>query len=178
MTALKLGALVALAMATVLPVGARDVDRLEFPGDFPGPPFYARLQSVPLEANGWVAIPFIRDPAHVRPGFNLLLLVDVPWAFFTPLTSEGFVVQDESGDILQAVTNGVPGMPVWFVASAEFAAAGGAADFYREELHLPGPGRPSSMIDIVSRGTVGADRFSVHFVEANGTIRVRRIELK
>jgi hypothetical protein len=185
-TARRCAALAVLTIVAVLPASADELTRLEFPGDFPGPPFYARLSVFPLEADGRVAIPFIRDPAFVRPTFNLLALFDVPWAFFAPLESEGFVLQDDSGAIHKAVTRGLPGMPVWFVSAAEFAAEAadgvvligdvlamstlrqGAADTYREELHPGAAGKPD-MINIVSRGRVGDETFLIHFVETGGS---------
>jgi hypothetical protein len=183
---LSIAMLSAILVTAGVAASAKGSNRLEFPGDFPGPPFYARLQAVPLEADGWVAIPFYREPAQVPAGFNLLLLFDIPGAFFVPLTTEGFVVQDESGALVKAVTRGLPGMPVWFVSSVEFASAAGDgvvtitdllamaslrrgnADSYREELHPGEQGRPA-MIEIVSHGAVGGQEFTMQFVETGGS---------
>jgi hypothetical protein len=50
-------------------------------GGSPGPPFYARVSPIMNElffSDGWLAIPFYRDPACIPAGFNLLDLYHFP----------------------------------------------------------------------------------------------------
>ncbi|MHC4342623.1 MAG: hypothetical protein ACYSX0_20705, partial [Planctomycetota bacterium] len=64
-------------------------ERLEFPGDFPGPPFYSYEFNSPDD--GWAAILFIRDPDCVPASANLLALDFA--ALSCPLTAHGYVIR-------------------------------------------------------------------------------------
>ncbi|MHC4166874.1 MAG: hypothetical protein ACYSWQ_07950, partial [Planctomycetota bacterium] len=63
---------------------------LNVPGESPGAPWYAGLSRDFAPTDGTqVAIVFTRDPAHIRPDFNLLDLEDIPAAFECPLLFSG-----------------------------------------------------------------------------------------
>lgn len=70
--------------------------RTAFPAQNPGPPYYAFFAGAPFAEifrdDGWVAIPFVRDPSCVPLGFNLLASADIPAAFGFELTVEGFAL--------------------------------------------------------------------------------------
>jgi hypothetical protein len=63
---------------------------LNVPGESPGGPWYADIGRDFIPADGaWVAIVFSRDPAHIRPDFNLLDMEDIPAAFECPFLLSG-----------------------------------------------------------------------------------------
>ncbi len=63
---------------------------LNVPDESPGAPWYAGLSRDFIPADGsQVAIVFTRDPAHIRPEFNLLDLEDIPAAFECPILFRG-----------------------------------------------------------------------------------------
>ncbi len=93
--------------------------RVEVP-PAPGIPVYARTDFIPHNEE-WAAIVFYRDPACVRPNFNLLDLIDVPAVFGCPLTVAGFEIWENGPppiDPAPLFTNlrGLGHVPVWFVS--------------------------------------------------------------
>jgi hypothetical protein len=63
---------------------------LNAPGESPGGPWYAGFGRDFIPADGsQVAIVFERDPAHIRPDFNLLDMIDIPSVFECPFLLSG-----------------------------------------------------------------------------------------
>jgi hypothetical protein len=157
---------------------------------FSGPPYYAFLDRPPIgeifRDEDWVAVPFVRDPNCLlasNPGFDLLDSVDIPGAFFCPLTVSGFAIWKNGpppdGDIvpIQAYYTGLGSVPVWFALWADVEAAmadghltiqelhdiriDGFASFF-EAIEQPGPLRPQGFgngkIEIVTIGTLSDGR--------------------
>jgi serine/threonine protein kinase len=63
---------------------------LNVPDESPGAPWYASFGRDSIPADGTqVAIVFTRDPAHIRPEFNLLDMEDIPAAFECPILFRG-----------------------------------------------------------------------------------------
>jgi hypothetical protein len=123
--------------------------RTDFPSpEFPGGPFYARIEDHPPHAftdGGWAAIPFYRDPACLaanRPDFNLLLFFDVPAAWACPMTVHGFALwrgEVGLGSPHTLITHGSGAVPVWFVPETAFLAAVADGELTIGELaSLPG----------------------------------------
>jgi hypothetical protein len=99
---------------------------LTFPGDDPGPPFYARIailgpDKLLMESNGTIIIPMMREVACIDPEFNLLDLYHIPNAFFCPLTlsGKGLIEPNAPMGTFPVIAYGSgTNMPVWFVDSA------------------------------------------------------------
>lgn len=180
----------ALAETAVEALGqeAQGLARKEIPAEDPGPPFYARLTSTLdqfFHADGWLAIPFYRDPACVPPGFNLLELFHFPGpdgagAFACPILVRGFMLI-EPGAPLGAFPRKVAlegdSVPFWFVKWDDFQATAadgivtiaelealgpirGTADRYRETLK-PRVGEHAVVIS-AGGSTDDGRRFSFH----------------
>jgi hypothetical protein len=97
-----------------------------FPGDIPGPPYYALLGRGYLPADGgWVGIVFTRAPECVPSGFNLLDQFDIPRAFGCALTIEGEAWRRNPSDLIpfQIHARGTGAVPIYFVAEAELQTA-------------------------------------------------------
>jgi hypothetical protein len=97
-----------------------------FPGDIPGPPYYALLGRGYLPADGgWVGIVFTRAPECVPAGFNLLDQFDLPTAFGCALTVEGEAWRHDASDPIpfQIHERGTGAVPIYFVAEAELHMA-------------------------------------------------------
>jgi hypothetical protein len=97
-----------------------------FPGDIPGPPYYALLGRGYIPADdGWVGIVFTRAPACVPAGFNLLDQFNLPAAFGCPLTVEGEAWRHDASDPIpfQIHERGTGAVPIYFVAEAELLVA-------------------------------------------------------
>ena len=129
---------------------------LHFPGESPGPPYYANVERPFMwHTEQWAAIVFVRGPECVRLDFNLLDLLDAPAAFGCRLTVSGFDLYDKPGDLVPRHTlitgNAVP---VWFVPWPDFQVAiadgvlrigeldllsplKGIARVYHEVVHVP-----------------------------------------
>lgn len=191
----------ALAVPAAMNLRATGQVRLLVPEESPSGPFYARIErGVVLQAGGWVAIPFYRDPACVRSSFNLLNFFDfanIPAIFGCPLTMHGFELWDDpaaDAGPRQAKYEGNGALPVWFISAADFAAAlpgltktellampslmQGVATDYEETLHPLGVAR-QSMLEIVASGDLPDGRtFHLVAVEAAGELRVVRIEFR
>jgi hypothetical protein len=123
--------------------------RTAFPSlEFPGGPFYARIEDHPPFAftdGGWAAIPFYRDPeclAANRPDFNLLLFFDIPAAWACPMTVHGFALWHGEvgvGSPHTLITHGSGAVPVWFVPEEVFLGAVADGELTIGELaSLPG----------------------------------------
>src|SRR5687768_9747675 len=97
-----------------------------YPGDSPGPPYYALfgLGFTPNDA-GWVGIVFVRSPACVPPGFNLLDWLNPPAAWGCALTVEGTAWWHDPPvpPAFQFRARGTGAVPVYFVTLAELQAA-------------------------------------------------------
>lgn len=146
-TKLKSGAfLTAIFTVLLLPVLASSADRIlidEWDSNHAFAPMYARVMNNGL--SDYVPIVFYRNPACVRPDFNLLMVMDPPVLIdpgppplidfralaCLPLTAEGFAIFEGEFD----PTAGVPpiqnklagdAVPFVFVARADFNAV--AAD--------------------------------------------------
>jgi N-acetylneuraminic acid mutarotase len=97
---------------------------LSAPGESPGGPWYADFSRDFIPADGaQVAIVFSRDPAHIRPEFNLLDMMDIPAVFECPLLLRGQEWWHEPFvDFPFKVKNGLDNdgsVPVYFVELAE-----------------------------------------------------------
>jgi len=182
------------ALATVALDAAGQV-RLLVPEESPSGPFYARIErGVVLESNGWVAIPFYRQPGCVRTSFNLLNFFDfanIPAIFGCPLTVHGFELwRDPLTDPgpRQSRLEGDGAVPVWFVSDADFYAAlpgltmteleampslmRAEATYFEETLHPLGIAR-QSMLEIVASGLLPDGRtFHLSATEAGGALQV------
>lgn len=178
-----------LASLGLFASSANSADRIvidEFDSNGAYAPFYARIIDN-LESD-YIPIVFYRPPSCVNPAFDLLLLFDVPAAFFClPLTIEGFAIfEDFETDVL----TGTPpfqqnfkgdSVPFVFVERdtyntiaadgltiADLLAAGtwGTATSYKEVLSpKPGPAQVG-FVNILAKGTLDDDGtpFSFHVV--------------
>jgi hypothetical protein len=106
--------------------------RVLFPEEDPGAPLYLRATSLLNQffvSDGWLVIPFYRNPDCVRSDFNILQLFDVPQAFSCPLTVQGHYIIEKNaplGTLPIIVQSTSSAMPFWFVRWDEFSLA--AAD--------------------------------------------------
>jgi hypothetical protein len=97
-----------------------------YPGEAPGPPYYALLgQGFVPNDGGWAGIVFIRSPACVPAGFNLLDQFNIPAAWGCELTieGEGWWHDVSVPPAFQFHERGTGAVPVYFVALAELEAA-------------------------------------------------------
>jgi hypothetical protein len=112
----------AVTMATVLgslASAAAVQTLLRVPGESPGIPAYARLETpFAVHTDEWAAIVFYRLPGCIPSSFNLLNFFDVPGAFACPLTVSGFEIWENApgtdGAPRQALSSGFA-VPVWLV---------------------------------------------------------------
>jgi len=97
-----------------------------YPGETLGPPYYA-LFGVGFTPNdaGWVGIVFVRSPACVPPGFNLLDWLNPPAAWGCALTVEGEAWWHDPAvpPAFQFRDRGTGAVPVYFVMLPELQAA-------------------------------------------------------
>lgn len=112
-----------LGVAALLTV-AYAAERLDFPGDFAGPPLYGVV--VDSADDGWVAYAFYHDPDGIPGGANL---IDVdPAARGVALTVHGYVIRSDPPpappDVFHVENN--EDMPVWLVSFDDYEDA--AAD--------------------------------------------------
>ena len=95
--------------------------QVDFPANDPGAPFYMRSGPILKQffvSDGWLVIPFFRDPSCIRPDFNLLQVFDVPAAFSCALTVEGFYIIEadaSQGSFPMIVQSTGSAVPFWFV---------------------------------------------------------------
>jgi hypothetical protein len=168
--------------------------RLVVPEESAGGPYYARVErGVVLEAHGWVAIAFYRDPACVRSNFNLLNFMDfanIPSIFSCSLTVNGFELWDDPATDAaprQSKLRGNGSVPIWFVSDVDFRAAlpgitltellampslmQGVATQFEETLHPLG-GAQQNSLQIAASGDLPDGRtFQFLAVEAAGELR-------
>lgn len=190
---------IVVMLATTWPADGQ-VRRL-VPEESLGGPYYARVErGVVLESDGWVAIAFYRDPACVRPNFNLLNFFDlgnIPAIFFCTLTVNGFELWDDPATDAapkQSRLRGNGAVPVWFVSAADFRASlpgitlaellampslmQGVATQFEETLH-PIEGAEQNSLEMVARGDLPDGRtFLFVAVEAAGELRQVLIEFR
>lgn len=195
-------AAVEVGAASLAQIDSEGLVRLSIPDEDPGPPFYARVTSILNEFfhdDGWLAIPFYRDPGCIPPDFNMLELFDFPGpdgpgAFACPLLMQGFMLIEPDAPLgtfpRQVVLTGAA-VPFWFVPWNEFQAAAidgevtigelsalgpviGLADRYHEMLK---PRETDHAIVIDARGTLEDGRsfqFSVmHLDDRTRSVQVR-----
>lgn len=151
----------------------------QFPGEDAGPPFYSPIERLFIpHTEEWAAIVFVRDPACIPPGFNLLDLLAVPAAFGCPATVEGHITYKNGpppidAAPIHALLRGTGAVPIWFVAWSALEAAiaddlltlpeiaampslrVGSASSFQMSQH-PGATRPQGLgngkIEMVARG--------------------------
>jgi hypothetical protein len=98
-----------------------------FPKDDPGAPFYARSGPILKQffvSNGWLVIPFFRDPSCIRNDFNFLNVFDVPAAFSCALSVNGFYIIEADapiGTFPLIVQSTGTAVPFWFVRWDDFS---------------------------------------------------------
>lgn len=105
---------------------------IEFPAQDPGGPFYMRMGGILNQmfvSDGWLVIPFYREPDCVPADFNLLTIFDPPAAFSCPLTFSGrFIIEAGAapGTFPIIVHSKGDAVPFWFARMNEVEQA--AAD--------------------------------------------------
>ncbi len=139
---LRRGIAAALLAAFAVPGPAASQVRTKSPQEFPGPPYYARIDDAVhtdiLPHDGkTAAIVFYRQPECVPHDFNLMLFFDfqpvmlpgfdfpLPRAYACGLTVEGFELWRNAPPPVDfapmfARYSGTGQVPVWFVSWAEF----------------------------------------------------------
>jgi hypothetical protein len=175
----------------------------------PGAPFYARIEPAPphvLHDGEWAAVAFYRDPACVRPDFNLLTFFDPPAAFGCAAVVSGASIWDNGpgvGAPRVAVQNG-DAVPIWFfpvgallaaledgmLTIGELAAVPGrlvgTATHFTEALHphglppaLGGGGHPRPGLTISAQGRLEDGRsFQFQYRSDDGGVRSVRIRFR
>jgi len=109
-------------------------ERVTFPDPDPGIPAYARVGTMVNQfyhADGWLAIPFFRDPDCVPDDFNMLELFDFPdedgpGAFACPLQHAGHYLVEagaEPGTFPRLYVSSGDAVPFWFVRWSDFQDA-------------------------------------------------------
>jgi len=102
---------------------------VKFPGEDPGPPYYAVLERLFIpHTEDWAAIVFVRDPACISPGFNLLNQVAIPAAFGCVANVEGHATFKNGPPPIDFVPThvllqGTGAVPVWFASWPAIEAA-------------------------------------------------------
>jgi hypothetical protein len=97
-----------------------------FPEDDPGIPIYARVGPILNQffvTNGYLVIPFYRDPECIRDNFNLLNYYDPPAAFGCELIVKGkFVIETDAKEGAFPIMAHIEGiqMAVWIVGWPDF----------------------------------------------------------
>lgn len=189
------------------PAAQGSLTRITSPSaELPGPPFYARTAPPPNPiyiVDGWAVFQFYRDPACIRPDFNLLEFFDAPAAFGCTLLVKGFALQ-EPGFVVPKVVReeGIGPVPYWFVPAdavlaaiqdgvltiGELAALPGRlvgyATTFNEMQHASAPpelfgggGHRNPMLSQSALGTLGDGRsFEYHLTEIG--VAVKSIELR
>jgi hypothetical protein len=181
---------------------------LRYPGEDPGPPFYALIEHTFLpHTDEWAPIAFVRDPACVAPTFNLLDQLAVPDAFGCPSSVEGHVTYKNGPPPIDFVPwmvtmHGTGAVPIWFVSWPSLAAAvaddaltisellampsllRGTATMF-ELTQQPGSLRPQGLgngrIELVAHGSLADGRsFSVEIREmgVNGVSVLRHAAIE
>ena len=191
--------LLALAVILTIATTAKAQVRLLVPDESPSGPFYARIErGLVLEADGWIAVAFYRDPTCVRAGFNLLNFFDVaniPAIFSCPLTVSGFELwEDPASDLAprQSRLRGNGAVPIWFVSAGDYARAlpgitidelrampslmEGLATDFSETLH-PLEGARQSALQIVATGDLPDGR-TFRFVAVETGVELRHVSIE
>jgi len=97
-----------------------------YPGESPGPPYYAFLDRGYVPNDGrWAGIVFVRSPECVPPGFNLLDFLNPPVAWGCALTVEGEAWWHDPlvPPAFQLHERGMGAVPVYFVRWSEIETA-------------------------------------------------------
>jgi hypothetical protein len=108
-------------------LNGKEVMQVNFPQDDPGAPLYVRTTRILNQlfiTDGWLVMPFHRDPQCVREDFNLLELFDAPAAFSCKLMTEGFFIIEKDapiGTLPISVQSTGSAVPFWFVRWEDFS---------------------------------------------------------
>lgn len=177
----------------------------------PGLPYYARIEPVPphvYEDGEWAIFVFYRDPACIRPDFDLIDFFDPPAAFGCPLRVSGSSIWDEAfgvGAPKVVTIEGDGAVPVWLLPSSVASSAvadgtltigeltslpgrlEGTATRYREVVmphplpsFLGGGGHANPKIAITAGGALEDGRmFSYHLNRGDhGELHAIRLDIK
>ena len=166
--------------------------QVAFPSQDPGVPIYTRTEPSLNQffvADGWLVMPFYRDPACIRPDFNLLQYFDVPAAFGCPLLVAGFYIIEKDAPlgtfpiIAQSSGDAVPFLFVRWESFQGLAADGvvtmpelnalqplaAVADRFTETLR---PRQENHLVQINASGKLDDGRsFSFHVTHAGNKTR-------
>jgi hypothetical protein len=147
-------------------------------------------------SDGWLVLPFYRDPSCVRADFNLLNLFDVPAAFGCALTVEGFYMIEKDalpGTFPMIVQSTGGAVPFWFVRWTDFQTAAadgvvtigelqslnplvGTADKFNETLR---PRMDNHLIQINASGYLEDGRsFSFHLTHVGDQTKAINLSIK
>lgn len=145
--------------------------KFTFPEENPGAPFYARVGPLLDQffvKDGWLVIPFYRNPACIDPGFNLMEVFHVPGAFFCELTVNGFgIIEADApqGTFPIIVHTTGTEVPFWFVKWTEFQkiAADGIVTITDIEALSPIKGKADKFKEILR------PRMENHHVQINAS---------
>ena len=175
--------------------------QVQFPAEDPGVPFYVRTGNLLNQffvSDGWLVMPFYRNPSCVRADFNLLTMFDVPAAFGCPLTVEGFYMIEKDaplGTFPFIVQSKGTAVPFWFVRWTDFQTAAadgvvtigelqalnplvGTADKFRETLR-PRPRMDNHLIQINASGQLNDGRsFSFHVTHVGDQTKTINLSIK
>lgn len=150
-----------------------------YPGESPGPPYYALLGRGFTPNDGdWAGIAFIRSPACVPAGFNLLDQFNPPAAWGCELTVEGKQWSHTlaTPPPFQLRERGLGAVPIYFVRWSQLQAAVaddlltigelqslpsllvGSASFLEHVVHNTNQPTNHGHETLVTRGTLGDGR--------------------
>lgn len=131
--------------------GAEELVANEIPAEDPGPPFYARVSPIMNElffSDGWLVIPFYRDPACIPPSFNLLDLYHFPsesdaGAFACRALVTGVTYKEPAAPATafpkEVTMEGSGSVQIWFVQEAAARQAIADGSLTLAELEELGP---------------------------------------
>lgn len=170
----------AICVAALLAVGVASANQRTDFSQAP-PPYYSIVERDFLpHTDEWTGIVFVRPPACVPGGFNLLNVLDIPGAFFCPLLVDGFAIWKNGpppvdNSPIKVDMRGLGAVPIWFARWDELQPAladniltvpelqslpslvTGSADFF-QLAQQPGELRPQGQgngkIEFVARGTL------------------------
>ncbi len=173
--------------------------QVHFPEEDPGAPIYMRAGNILNQffvEDGWLVLPFYRNPACVRTDFNLLQIFDVPAAFSCPLTVNGFYMIEKDaplGTFPIIVQSTGTAVPFWFVRWTDFQTAAadgvvtigelqalnplvGTADKFRETLR---PRMDNHLVQINASGQLNDGRsFSFHVTHVGDQTKTINLSIK
>ncbi|MCG7856393.1 hypothetical protein MD537_05420 [Flavihumibacter sediminis] len=145
--------------------------RISFPSQDPGIPLYVRAEpslNQYFVKDGWLVMPFYRNPDCIRPDFNLLSYFDVPAAFGCELKVEGSYIIESGAPLgtfpIISQSRGTA-VPFWFVQWDDFAAlaADGVVTIADVESLNPVKGLADNFVEMLK------PRFENHQVVINAS---------